>query len=162
MCIMQVRHGNEDTFREMLRIKRSVTASFDTTMNLAVATRGLAGAGGAAVGGSGDAMAALETTAAGQAKVAMTSAFVKSGGTSAAAPASSQNKVRPKLSFCSFSWRSDGVAHAFALWWSCRMRSIWTTTTTMRTRRRARTDPKQPWRFVAPVAHLCSLSLSPL
>ena len=26
----EVRHGNEDTFREMLRIKRSVTASFSS------------------------------------------------------------------------------------------------------------------------------------
>lgn len=30
-CASQVAHGNEDTFREMLRIKRSVTASFSQT-----------------------------------------------------------------------------------------------------------------------------------
>ena len=29
--LIQVAHGNEDTFREMLRIKRSVTASFSQT-----------------------------------------------------------------------------------------------------------------------------------
>ena len=28
---MQVAHGNEDTFREMLRIRRSVAASFSQT-----------------------------------------------------------------------------------------------------------------------------------
>ena len=32
----QVRHGNEDTFREMLRIKRSVAAQFNTAANLTV------------------------------------------------------------------------------------------------------------------------------
>eukprot|EP00043_Microstomoeca_roanoka_P012576 m.121881 g.121881 ORF g.121881 m.121881 type:complete len:821 (-) comp15536_c2_seq1:136-2598(-) len=32
----EVRHGNEDTFREMLRIKRSVAAQFNTAANLAV------------------------------------------------------------------------------------------------------------------------------
>ena len=29
----EVRHGNEDTFREMLRIKRSVQAQFNTQVN---------------------------------------------------------------------------------------------------------------------------------
>ncbi len=32
---MQVRHGNEDTFREMLRVKRSVQATFSTQVNMA-------------------------------------------------------------------------------------------------------------------------------
>eukprot|EP00045_Choanoeca_perplexa_P013043 m.145641 g.145641 ORF g.145641 m.145641 type:complete len:816 (-) comp16218_c2_seq1:33-2480(-) len=32
----EVRHGNEDTYREMLRIKRSVSAQFNTSTNLAV------------------------------------------------------------------------------------------------------------------------------
>jgi pre-mRNA-splicing factor SYF1 len=31
---LQVRHGNEDTFREMLRVKRSVQATFNTQVNL--------------------------------------------------------------------------------------------------------------------------------
>ena len=30
----EVRYGNEDTFREMLRIKRSVQAQYNTTVNL--------------------------------------------------------------------------------------------------------------------------------
>ena len=75
----------------MLRIKRSVTASFDTTMNLPVAAREVAGRGAAA--GADDAMTALETGVTGQAKVALTHAFVKSGGAAAVAPVSSQNKV---------------------------------------------------------------------
>lgn len=29
----EVRHGNEDTFREMLRIKRSVQAQYNTQVN---------------------------------------------------------------------------------------------------------------------------------
>lgn len=31
LALLQVAHGNEDTFREMLRIKRSVAASFSQT-----------------------------------------------------------------------------------------------------------------------------------
>ena len=31
-----MQHGNEDTFREMLRIKRSVAAQFNTASNVAV------------------------------------------------------------------------------------------------------------------------------
>ncbi len=31
VLVLQVAHGNEDTFREMLRIRRSVAASFSQT-----------------------------------------------------------------------------------------------------------------------------------
>jgi len=31
VVVLQVAHGNEDTFREMLRIRRSVAASFSQT-----------------------------------------------------------------------------------------------------------------------------------
>jgi hypothetical protein len=31
LVVVQVAHGNEDTFREMLRIRRSVAASFSQT-----------------------------------------------------------------------------------------------------------------------------------
>eukprot|EP00004_Rigifila_ramosa_P016307 TRINITY_DN3858_c0_g1_i1.p1 TRINITY_DN3858_c0_g1~~TRINITY_DN3858_c0_g1_i1.p1 ORF type:complete len:849 (-),score=230.83 TRINITY_DN3858_c0_g1_i1:69-2333(-) len=34
----EVRHGNEDTYREMLRVKRSVQATFNTTFNFVSAT----------------------------------------------------------------------------------------------------------------------------
>ena len=37
----EVKHGNEDTFREMLRIKRSVSASYSQThFNTVVANQG--------------------------------------------------------------------------------------------------------------------------
>jgi pre-mRNA-splicing factor SYF1 len=71
----EVAHGNEDTFREMLRLKRSVAASF-ATLHVALAP-GAAAAGAAeaaglaeaaaaeaAGGGGGDAMAALDAAAA--------------------------------------------------------------------------------------------------
>lgn len=71
----QVRHGNEDTFREMLRIKRSVTAAFSNMhFNMAVieipTTAGELEAGGAVPVESlkraraEDAMAGLEAAAA--------------------------------------------------------------------------------------------------
>lgn len=41
----EVRHGNEDTFREMLRIKRSVQAQFSTQVNF-VSVQMLAAAAG--------------------------------------------------------------------------------------------------------------------
>ncbi|RMZ88868.1 hypothetical protein DV736_g3903, partial [Chaetothyriales sp. CBS 134916] len=68
----EVAHGNEDTFKEMLRIKRSVAAAFNTDVNFiaaqAVARQNQAAANGNHVSGeeSGqalDAMAALERQA---------------------------------------------------------------------------------------------------
>lgn len=61
----EVQHGNEDTFKEMLRIKRSVQAQYNTDVNF-IASQALARSQqrpGSGVGGendSGDAMAALE------------------------------------------------------------------------------------------------------
>jgi len=70
----EIKHGNEDTFKEMLRIKRSVQAQYNTDVNF-IASQALArgqaksgGASGGAGSGSdeeaeaerGDAMAALE------------------------------------------------------------------------------------------------------
>ena len=48
----EVRHGNEDTFREMLRIKRSVQAQFSTQVNF-VSVQMLAAAGQEASGKTG-------------------------------------------------------------------------------------------------------------
>ena len=71
----EVQHGNEDTFKEMLRIKRSVQAQFNTDVNFiasqAVARQAAAAAsnGNGAVGGeemdddTADAMAQLERQA---------------------------------------------------------------------------------------------------
>ncbi|CAK3870106.1 Pre-mRNA-splicing factor syf1 [Lecanosticta acicola] len=68
----EVQHGNEDTFKEMLRIKRSVQAQFNTDVSFiasqAVARQQAAGANGAANGEEAgqekaDAMAALERQA---------------------------------------------------------------------------------------------------
>jgi len=81
----EVAHGNEDTFREMLRLKRSVAASF-ATLHVALAPgaaaagaleaaglaeasaadEGFAGGGGGGGGTTLDAMAALEAAAAGR------------------------------------------------------------------------------------------------
>eukprot|EP00887_Chlorella_sp_A99_P004836 scaffold4.g4836.t1 len=75
----EVKHGNEETFREMLRIKRSIAASFsqlhfNTTVIDAAAVAASADAGAlkrkraeaaAAAGAAPDAMAGLEATAAG-------------------------------------------------------------------------------------------------
>ena len=65
----QVRHGNEDTFREMLRIKRSVTAAFSNMhFNMAVielpSNVGELEAGSSAPRGAVDPMAGLEAEAA--------------------------------------------------------------------------------------------------
>ncbi|KPI38152.1 Pre-mRNA-splicing factor syf1 [Cyphellophora attinorum] len=70
----EVAHGNEDTFREMLRIKRSVAAQFNTDINFIAnqaLAKGQAAAGGVngthegedEDGGKSDAMAALERQA---------------------------------------------------------------------------------------------------
>lgn len=77
----EVAHGNEDTFREMLRLKRSVAASFATlhvatgagaeaagaaeAAGLAEARRVEAEGGGGGTGPAADAMAALEAAAEG-------------------------------------------------------------------------------------------------
>lgn len=61
----EVQHGNEDTFKEMLRIKRSVQAQYNTDVNF-IASQALArsqqrpSAGAGAENDDGDAMAALE------------------------------------------------------------------------------------------------------
>lgn len=65
----EVQHGNEDTFKEMLRIKRSVQAQYNTDVNF-IASQALARAKEVAAGGQdgeeddgADAMAALEREA---------------------------------------------------------------------------------------------------
>lgn len=59
----EVQHGNEDTFKEMLRIKRSVQAQYNTDVNF-IASQALARSqqqpGGGGENGDSDAMAALE------------------------------------------------------------------------------------------------------
>ena len=63
----EVKHGNEDTFREMLRIKRSVAASFSTlhfnAENTEEVARGLLDQVLGAGGGEVDPMAAMEAAA---------------------------------------------------------------------------------------------------
>jgi pre-mRNA-splicing factor SYF1 len=46
----EVKHGNEDTFREMLRIKRSIQAQFNTQVNFMSAQMMAGGQQGAATG----------------------------------------------------------------------------------------------------------------
>ena len=66
----EVQHGNEDTFKEMLRIKRSVQAQYNTDVNF-IASQAVARQRGldtttvanGAVNDTGDAMAALERQA---------------------------------------------------------------------------------------------------
>ncbi|XP_018799467.1 PREDICTED: pre-mRNA-splicing factor SYF1 [Bactrocera latifrons] len=61
----EVRHGNEDTMREMLRIKRSVQATYNTQVNMMAAQfLNQPTAGGANAEGAGDAMRLLEAKAA--------------------------------------------------------------------------------------------------
>ncbi len=80
-------HGNEDTYREMLRIKRSVAATFSTSVNFAAAHRaGQAGAAATAAVMSANDMAALEA----EAKKKGLLNFVKSGD-AAPAPAAAGN-----------------------------------------------------------------------
>lgn len=63
----EIRHGNEDTMREMLRIKRSVQATYNTQINM-MAAQYMGGASSAAAAStsdaSKDAMKALEAKAA--------------------------------------------------------------------------------------------------
>lgn len=61
----EVAHGNEDTVREMLRIKRSVQATFNTQVNFMTAQMlaNASGAGGGAEAAGGDSMQSLEKEA---------------------------------------------------------------------------------------------------
>ncbi|KHN80930.1 Pre-mRNA-splicing factor syf-1 [Toxocara canis] len=58
----EVKHGNEDTVREMLRIKRSVQATYNTSVNV-MSAQMLATAAAAEPGTAGDSMAVLEARA---------------------------------------------------------------------------------------------------
>jgi pre-mRNA-splicing factor SYF1 len=71
----ELRHGNEDTYREMLRLKRSVAASYNTGVSFLAAANTAAEEARAA-----DDMAALEAEATEMAKAQLTKGFVKSGG----------------------------------------------------------------------------------
>jgi len=75
----ELRHGNEDTFREMLRVKRSVSASYNTTANFSDALAAGAAANAAAAAADDD-MAALEAEATEMAKKKIVGGFVKAGG----------------------------------------------------------------------------------
>lgn len=62
----EVRHGNEDTMREMLRIKRSVQATYNTQVNFMSAqmlSAAVAAAGGVPAGNDQDSMQQLEAKA---------------------------------------------------------------------------------------------------
>lgn len=84
----EVQHGNEDTFKEMLRIKRSVQAQYNTDVNF-IASQALAksqaGAGAAADPEAADAMAALERQANAPQGFVAASTGPQGGGASAAA-----------------------------------------------------------------------------
>lgn len=76
----ELRHGNEDTFREMLRVKRSVAASYNTEVNFAASMAGTAGLEADAVDATDD-MAALEAEANEIVKKQVKAGqFVKAGG----------------------------------------------------------------------------------
>eukprot|EP00729_Bicosta_minor_P011498 gene11498-11990_t len=70
----ELRHGNEDTFREMLRVKRSVSASYNTTANFSDALAAGAAANAAAAAADDD-MAALEAEATEMAKKKIVGGF---------------------------------------------------------------------------------------
>ncbi|EDQ86376.1 uncharacterized protein MONBRDRAFT_28344 [Monosiga brevicollis MX1] len=82
----EVRHGNEDTYREMLRIKRSVAAQSNTSSNVNVFRAAEEAA--RALRDGGNAMAAAESEAAARAAPQQT-AFVKAGG----APAGNRDEI---------------------------------------------------------------------
>lgn len=63
----EIRHGNEDTMREMLRIKRSVQATYNTQVNM-MAAQYLATPAASSADANKDAMRALEAKAAELAK----------------------------------------------------------------------------------------------
>lgn len=71
----ELRHGNEDTYREMLRLKRSVEASYNTGVNFMASANAAAEKAREA-----DDMAALDAEATEMAKAQLTKGFVKSGG----------------------------------------------------------------------------------
>lgn len=82
----EVAHGNEDTFRELMRIRRSVAAAFSAVHYNTTAVEASAEPGAAdAVASGGDAMAALEAAAAAPATVP---GFVSGGVVQSQAPAS--------------------------------------------------------------------------
>merc|ERR1712086_427402 len=72
----EVRHGNEDTFRDMLRIKRSVAASYNVAVNFAASMAGTVGDAAE----SRDDMAMLEAQATELAKKQIVDTFAKEGG----------------------------------------------------------------------------------
>eukprot|EP00054_Salpingoeca_dolichothecata_P022979 m.151894 g.151894 ORF g.151894 m.151894 type:complete len:1145 (-) comp24526_c1_seq1:392-3826(-) len=82
----EVRHGNEDTFREMLRIKRSVAASYNTSVNFSASGYNAS----ATTSTPADTMAALEADVTQSKSEATKMQFVKKGG-DAAPPPTSQN-----------------------------------------------------------------------
>lgn len=87
----EVRHGNEDTYKEMLRLKRSVAALYNTTVNFAASM-----AAAEEVQHKKDShMATLEAQAAAEAKRSVMS-FVKAGG-GAMEVSSSANKAEINL-----------------------------------------------------------------
>eukprot|EP00038_Savillea_parva_P026092 m.51348 g.51348 ORF g.51348 m.51348 type:complete len:862 (+) comp7299_c0_seq1:235-2820(+) len=74
----ELRHGNEDTFREMLRVKRSVGASYNTEVSFAAS---MAVGAAAEAADAGDDMAALEAEANEIVKKKVKAGqFVKAGG----------------------------------------------------------------------------------
>jgi len=75
----EVRHGNEDTFRDMLRIKRSVAASYNVAVNFAASMAGTVGEAADAAE-SRDDMAMLEAQATELAKKQIVDTFAKEGG----------------------------------------------------------------------------------
>ena len=74
----EVRHGNEDTFRDMLRIKRSVAASYNVSINFGAAMAGTTAAVEDVA--QQDDMARLEKEATELAKKQIVNSFVKEGG----------------------------------------------------------------------------------
>ncbi len=84
----EVNHGNEDTFREMLRVNRSITATYSTSVNFAAVQQAGTIAAGPKLTAAATAssMAALEAEAAERSRTGVISGFVKA--TSAATGAS--------------------------------------------------------------------------
>lgn len=100
----EVAHGNEDTFKEMLRIKRSVAAKFNTDVNYIASQavkRGQAAATSASnmddhddqEGAAGDAMAALERQA--RAPVGFVAASTGPEGGNRPRPSESEQAEKP-------------------------------------------------------------------
>jgi pre-mRNA-splicing factor SYF1 len=90
----EIETGSEDTFREMLRIKRSVQAQYNTEVSFLAAQASAAREGGAkkaaaaaAAAVPADAMAAVENEAKGKAGPAFVAAKTNGGAPNASAPA---------------------------------------------------------------------------